>query len=227
MLAEWSRWCRQLTSLLVIDDYIGDKLADKIDKALSEVGDAGRWIHYGWSDSCIWDKLADQIDEALSEVGDAGGWIHYWWLIAAFEIVWLIKLMTHWLCAAAFCFPCFVFCSVCSIAVFMKLTLWSFLDLSGQTVTIPKLYGHGALWKWLLNPWLDTVWLDSSRVCVNCHDTSQLECGPCSHSLFLCVSPWTDVGHFWTLPLSIVFKYFCVSCFPLFFHSLVHSQRIL
>jgi hypothetical protein len=30
-----------LTSLLVIDDYIGDKLADKIDKALSEVGDAG------------------------------------------------------------------------------------------------------------------------------------------------------------------------------------------
>ena len=30
-----------MTFLLMIDDYIGDKLADKIDKALSEVGDAG------------------------------------------------------------------------------------------------------------------------------------------------------------------------------------------
>jgi hypothetical protein len=46
--SEWNRWCRQLTSLLIIDNYIWDKLADKIDKALSEVGDAGGWIHYWW-----------------------------------------------------------------------------------------------------------------------------------------------------------------------------------
>jgi hypothetical protein len=30
-----------LNSLLVINNYIGDKLADKIDEALSKVGDAG------------------------------------------------------------------------------------------------------------------------------------------------------------------------------------------
>jgi len=111
MQAELSRWCRQLNSLLMIN-------------------------------SCIWDNLADKVDEALSEVGDAGSWLIYWWSMTTFVICWLIKLMMHWLWAAAFCFPCFVFCSVCNIAVFMKLTLWSFLDPSGQTVTIPK------LWPW-------------------------------------------------------------------------------
>jgi len=119
MQAEWSRWYRWLNSLSMID-------------------------------SCIWDKLADKIDETLSEVGDAGSWIHYWWSLTTFVICWLIKLMMYWLCAAAFCFLYLAFCSVCNVAVFMKFTVWSFLDLIVQTVTIPKLYGHGAFWELFL-----------------------------------------------------------------------------
>jgi hypothetical protein len=74
-------------------------------------------------------------------------------------------------------------------------------------VTIRKLYGHGALWKWLLKSVVGHSMVGFQSCVLELAWHVAVGTCPCSHSPFLCVSPSTDVEHFWTLPLSIVFKY--------------------